>query len=73
MRSTTTATQRLAKSFTVSQAQLDTDSANLKNSKAQVAQQQAIIEKKILRAPFAGHLGIRAVDVGQYLAPVLRL
>lgn len=60
-------TQRLAKSFTVSQAQLDTDSANLKNSKAQVAQQQAIIEKKILRAPFAGHLGIRAVDVGQYL------
>ena len=60
-------TQRLAKSFTVSQAQLDTDSANLKNLKAQVAQQQAIIEKKILRAPFAGHLGIRAVDVGQYL------
>jgi membrane fusion protein (multidrug efflux system) len=30
-------------------------------------QQQAIIEKKILRAPFAGHLGIRAVDLGQYL------
>ena len=61
-------TQRLAKSSTVSQAQLDTDSANLKNLKAQVAQQQAIIEKKILRAPFAGHLGIRAVDVGQYLS-----
>jgi membrane fusion protein (multidrug efflux system) len=51
----------------VSQAQLDTDAANLKNAKAQVAQQQAIIEKKILRAPFAGHLGIRAVDLGQYL------
>lgn len=51
----------------VSQATLDTDDANLKNALAQVAQQQAILDKKFLRAPFAGHLGIRAVDVGQYL------
>jgi membrane fusion protein (multidrug efflux system) len=52
----------------VSQATLDTDAANLKNAKAQVAQQQAILDKKSLRAPFAGHLGIRAVDLGQYLS-----
>jgi membrane fusion protein (multidrug efflux system) len=52
----------------VSQATLDTDSANLKNAKAQVAEQQAVLDKKFLRAPFAGHLGIRAVDLGQYLA-----
>jgi membrane fusion protein, multidrug efflux system len=51
----------------VSQATLDTDLANLKNAKANVAQQQAILDKKFLRAPFAGHLGIRAVDIGQYL------
>jgi membrane fusion protein (multidrug efflux system) len=51
----------------VSQATLDTDAANLKNAQAQVAQQQAILDKKFLRAPFAGHLGIRAVDLGQYL------
>jgi membrane fusion protein, multidrug efflux system len=51
----------------VSQATLDTDAANLKNAKAQVAQQQAILDKKFLVAPFAGHLGIRAVDLGQYL------
>jgi membrane fusion protein, multidrug efflux system len=51
----------------VSQATLDTDVANLKNAKAQVAQQQAILDKKYLRSPFAGHLGIRAVDLGQYL------
>ncbi len=51
----------------VSQATLDTDAANLKNARAQVAQQQAILDKKTLRAPFAGHLGIRAVDLGQYL------
>jgi membrane fusion protein (multidrug efflux system) len=52
----------------VSQATLDADDANLKNAKAQVAQQKAIVDKKFLRAPFAGHLGIRAVDVGQFLA-----
>ena len=53
----------------VSQATLDTDEANLKNAKALVAQQQAIVDKKVLRAPFDGHLGIRAVDLGQYLNP----
>jgi membrane fusion protein (multidrug efflux system) len=52
----------------VSQANLDTDAANLKNANAQVAQQQAILDKKTLRAPFAGHLGIRAVDLGQFIA-----
>lgn len=51
----------------VSKAQVDTDSATLRNAQAQVAEQQAIVDKKTLRSPFAGHLGIRAVDVGQYL------
>ena len=51
----------------VSQATIDSDAANLKNAKAQVAQQQAILDKKTLKAPFAGHLGIRAVDIGQFL------
>jgi membrane fusion protein (multidrug efflux system) len=57
-----------AKIQAVSQSTLDADEANLKNATAQVAQQQAILDKKTLRAPFAGHLGIRAVDVGQFLA-----
>jgi membrane fusion protein, multidrug efflux system len=52
----------------VSQATLDTDGANLKNAKAQVAEQEAVIAKKTLRAPFAGHLGVRAVDIGQYIS-----
>jgi membrane fusion protein (multidrug efflux system) len=51
----------------VSQATLDSDAANLKNAKAQVAEQQAVVDKKTLRAPFAGHLGVRLVDVGQYI------
>jgi membrane fusion protein, multidrug efflux system len=52
----------------VSQATLDTDAANLKNAKAQVTEQQAVVAKKTLRAPFAGHLGVRAVDIGQYIS-----
>ena len=52
----------------VSQATLDTDAANVKNAKAQVAEQQAVVDKKTLRAPFAGHLGVRVVDIGQYIS-----
>ncbi len=59
--------QRQFKVQAVSQATLDTDAANLKDAQAQVVQQQAIIDKKTLKAPFAGHLGLRQVDLGQYL------
>jgi len=51
----------------ISQATVDTDVANLKSAKAQVAAQQALIDEKTVRAPFAGRLGIRQIDVGQYL------
>ena len=51
----------------VSQAVLDSDRANVQASAAQVAEQQAQIDKKRIRAPFAGRLGIRAVSLGQYL------
>ena len=51
----------------ISQAQLDTDRANLDAANAQVAAQQATMNEKIVRAPFAGRLGIRQVDLGQYL------
>jgi membrane fusion protein, multidrug efflux system len=51
----------------VSQATVDADAANLKNAQAQVAEQEAVVEKKFLRAPFAGRLGVRAVDIGQFV------
>jgi membrane fusion protein (multidrug efflux system) len=51
----------------VSQAVVDADAATLKSAKAQVAEQKALVAKKLVRAPFAGRLGIRAVDVGQYV------
>src|SRR5437899_1029505 len=51
----------------VSQAVVDADAATLKSAKAQVSEQRALVAKKLVRAPFAGRLGIRAVDVGQYV------
>jgi len=59
--------QKQLKVQAVSQATVDTDAANLDSAKAEAAAQQAIIDKKTIRAPFAGHIGIRAVDIGQYL------
>jgi membrane fusion protein (multidrug efflux system) len=53
----------------VSQAVVDNDAANLKSALSQVTMQEAIIAQKNIRAPFAGQLGIRQVDLGQYLAP----
>jgi membrane fusion protein, multidrug efflux system len=51
----------------ISQANLDTDVSTQKSAHAQVAAQEALIEEKIVKAPFAGRLGIRQVDLGQYL------
>lgn len=53
----------------ISQAQLDNDQADLKSRKALVAQQQAQVDKKTIRAPFGGRLGITAINPGQYINP----
>jgi membrane fusion protein (multidrug efflux system) len=52
----------------VSQQTVDTDLQTLRSNEALVAQQQATLDYKLIRAPFAGRLGIRQVDLGQYLA-----
>ncbi len=49
-------------------AQLDTDEANLQTAEKNVDAIRAEIERKVVRAPFAGRLGIREVDLGEYLA-----
>jgi membrane fusion protein, multidrug efflux system len=51
----------------VSQSELDTAEANLKQTQANADNVRATIEKKTIRAPFAGRLGIRLVNLGQYL------
>jgi membrane fusion protein, multidrug efflux system len=61
--------RRQFEAHAVSQQVLDTDAQNLKSAEAQVAQQQAVVSYKFIRAPFAGKLGIRQVDVGQYVSP----
>jgi membrane fusion protein, multidrug efflux system len=53
----------------ISQAQVDSDAADLKSKRAQAASQQATIDKKTIRAPFSGRLGITLVNPGQYLNP----
>ena len=53
----------------VSKQAVDTDLQNLKSLIGQVAQQKAIVEKKTIRAPFSGRLGINLINLGQYLNP----
>jgi membrane fusion protein (multidrug efflux system) len=66
---THTRNQRLLEIQGISTAELETSEAALKSAQAQVAEQRAIIERKVVRAPFVGELGIRQVNVGQYLSP----
>ncbi len=57
--------QLLAKA--ISQQIVDSNKADLTRASANVAEQQALVNKKLIRAPFSGHLGIRTVNLGQYL------
>jgi membrane fusion protein, multidrug efflux system len=52
----------------ISQAEFDRATAEQKQTTAQVGEIQAAIQRKTIRAPFAGVLGIRQVNLGQYLA-----
>lgn len=51
----------------ISKAQYDTDMASLRSAQANVATQQALVDKKTLRAPFAGRIGIITINPGQYI------
>lgn len=52
----------------ISQADFDTAQADTKARLAAVAQQQVVIAKKQLRAPFDGRAGIITISPGDYLA-----
>lgn len=60
-------TKVLEKKF-IAQADYDQHQALLEQATAAVNTQRSQIDKKQIRAPFAGELGIRQVDLGQYLA-----
>ncbi|MDQ2919253.1 MAG: efflux RND transporter periplasmic adaptor subunit [Verrucomicrobiota bacterium] len=59
----------LAERKVISQAEFDSASAKYSQKKAVVDNMQALIDKKVIRAPFDGIAGIREVNVGQ-MVPV---
>jgi len=59
--------RELRSANTLSQAELDSAEAVLKQNQANADAIGATIAKKTLRAPFAGRLGIRLVNLGEYL------
>ncbi len=59
--------RKLRSENTVSASELDSAEATTKQNQANADTIRATIEKKTIRAPFAGRLGIRQVNLGQYL------
>ncbi|MCP5184222.1 MAG: efflux RND transporter periplasmic adaptor subunit [Pseudomonadales bacterium] len=59
----------LAQRTALSQAQLDRARSEMDSLAASVEEQKVAIARKAIRAPFSGQLGIRLVDVGQFLSP----
>lgn len=58
----------IGKNF-VSRSDYDQNQALLESANAAVQTKKALIEKKQIRAPFSGELGIRKVNLGEFLTP----
>jgi membrane fusion protein (multidrug efflux system) len=61
-------TEQLFNAGVISRADFDAAAAQQKQTEANVAETRATIERKTIVAPFSGILGIRKVNLGQYLA-----
>jgi membrane fusion protein, multidrug efflux system len=61
--------QELAVRQAAPQATVDQNQAQLDEANANIAKTKALIAQKLIRAPFAGRLGVRQVEVGQYVGP----
>ena len=60
--------QGLLNERVISQAEFDRAVADQRQTDARVGEIRAVIERKTIRAPFAGLLGLRQVNLGQYLS-----
>jgi membrane fusion protein, multidrug efflux system len=60
--------QQLVKEGVVAQTEFDNATAQQRATEAQVGEIHATIARKTIRAPFSGILGIRQVNLGQYLS-----
>ncbi|MCD9028433.1 efflux RND transporter periplasmic adaptor subunit [Luteimonas sp. BDR2-5] len=61
--------QELGRDQLVSQAEVEERATQAATSLAEVEAQRALIAQKTIRAPFDGVLGIRKVNLGQYVSP----
>ena len=61
-------TEQLVKEGVISKAEYDQATAQQKSTEANVGEIRATIARKTIRAPFSGVLGIRKVNLGQYLS-----
>lgn len=61
-------TAKLVETQYASRAALDRAVAARDQAMAQLARARASLEKKTIRAPFSGRLGIRQINLGQYLS-----
>jgi membrane fusion protein (multidrug efflux system) len=60
--------QGLVSDGAIARAEYDQAAAEQKQTEARVGEIRATIERKTIRAPFSGILGIRQVNLGQYLS-----
>jgi membrane fusion protein (multidrug efflux system) len=60
-------TRMLRANNTVPQSEMDTAESNLRKMNALVEQLKSTIRKKQVRAPFSGQVGIREVNLGQFV------
>lgn len=60
--------QQLVKEGVVARTEYDNALAQQKSTEANVGEIKATIERKTIRAPFGGILGLRQVNLGQYMA-----
>jgi len=61
--------KRLIRQNQTSQAAVDEAAAQVKTLAAQIERERTLIAKKRIRAPFDGVVGIRQVDLGQFVDP----
>lgn len=59
----------LVEKGTIPQSQYDRSRADLERARAQLGETEARLANKRIEAPFPGTIGIRRVDVGDYLSP----
>jgi membrane fusion protein (multidrug efflux system) len=60
---------KLIQQKSIPESQYDRSKADLARAKAQLAETEARIRNKRIVAPFSGTVGIRQVDIGDYVAP----